>query len=223
MNYKSVALFYTKGLIVAIVTITLFAFSATLLPNNSVKAQAATPQSAQREADAAEIKAVLDVLNSPDNSCPQPIKDRFIPLLENSLKDPVNNKIYLNGPYIVTTDDNGAPLALTCANAASLEKIIIRGFMVIFSLYGLVLAFAIIRAGILMMTSFANSDQFEAGLKSFITAVIYTIAGLFGYTIFVFIAVGVIGVGVNANKPEYNLFCQNRIIFNLTFDQAQPC
>lgn len=167
-----------------------------------------------------EITALKAALSSDNNSCPEPIKQRYLDILDTS-----GGELYVQGTSIVAYD-NGSPVVMTCASASTFNKLVIRGIMILFSLVGLALAFAVGRAAFLMITSFANSDQWETGLKSLIISVMYTVGLIFFYTIFIFVAVDVLGIGVirdPSTPKEFNLFCSNRIIINITFDQNGNC
>lgn len=176
-------------------------------------------------------QALVDSLKN--SSCPDFIKNFYLEQDSSGnykLQDGV--KIGLHGTLIYgyNLDSNGQktkPIALSCASAGTLEKLVVRLIMVLFSIIGLVLAYAIGKAAIMMITSMGDSEKFQEAVKGLVNAIMYTVGFLFFYTIFVFVAVGVLGVGQikqeNGARYEYNLFCQNRIIFNLTFDQSQPC
>ncbi len=216
MNSQSIKVLYIKGLFVAILGIAIFTFS--LLTNFPIISPVNAQSSNLTPAGPDERAAVLKALQSPNNSCPEPFKKRYEELIQNP-----DAEVYLKGTLVVAYDDSNQPIALTCANASSFQKIIIRSIMIIFALVGIVLTYAIGRAAILMITSFTNAEQFETGVKSLISSVLYTVGVLFFYTIFVFVAVDVVGIGKSTTRPEYNLFCSNRIIFNLTFDNNAQC
>jgi hypothetical protein len=163
----------------------------------------------------AERQQLRASLLDPNNSCPEQFRRFYLDLLEQ------NPEIYARGSIIVAYDQDNA-IMFTCADASNIQKIVIRVFMIIYTIIGLVLAFAVVRSAILMTTAFGNSEQFENGYKSLFTSIAYTVILIFSYMIFVFVAVGVLGVGTST-RNEYNLFCQNRIVLNLTFDDSEPC
>lgn len=169
-----------------------------------------------KKATEEEIDKIATALESDNNSCPEPLKQRYLDII-NSGAD-----LYANGTTIVAYDGN-TPVVMSCANASVLNKFVIRGIMLLFGLIGIALAFAVGRAAIMMITSFANPDQWETGLKSLIISFMYTIGLIFFYTLFIFVTVNVLGIGASSTRQEFNLFCSNRIIINITFDQNGNC
>lgn len=176
-----------------------------------------------------EYQAVVDALAN--SECPDVIKNTY--LIKNSagqyeLQEGVNVALKGSLIYGYNLDSNGRPanpILISCASATTIEKLIVRLIMLLFSIVGLVLAFAIGKSSVKMITSMGNPEKFKEAVKGFVNPIIYTFGLLFAYTILVFVLVGVMGFGVvkNENRKEYNLFCQQRIIFNLTFDKNEPC
>lgn len=206
-----------KKALTTILLILLFIFSFSPIVHAQMSSNLIPATPAETQAIATQMK---------NSTCPDPIK--------NLVLDPSGNlrpgvTFYFQGTFIVAQQQpiaGGAqtPVALTCASANNLQKIIIRFVMIIFAILGLVLAISIAKSSIGIMTAFDDSDKFQTNLQGLIKESLYTVAALFAYPMLVFIAVGVLGVGqTNPTRPEYNLFCQNQIIFNLAFDQSQPC
>ena len=210
-----------KFLFIFVIFINLFFLIITL---NTVNAQATpTPnQSANLQpTDALTVMAITrQIANS---SCPEPIKNLLIDTSSGTPQPRTNVTFYLNGTFVVAKNGNTS-IGLTCANANALQKLILRGVMIMFALVGLALVFGVGKSSLGMITSAGDTEKFQANVKGFVTAILYTIGVLFFYTFLMFIVVGVLGFGrLNNTRPEYNLFCQNQILFNLTFDRNDTC
>jgi hypothetical protein len=210
---------YIKPILLAIFATFLFlSFS----PINFVNAQTTANQYGEPLSDS-ELSAIEAQLTSQNNSCPEPVKQYFLNKVDAARRG--EEIIYGRGTFIIAYNDTdqSQPVVLTCANASVIQKIIIRAFVFLFTILGFVVTFSIGKSTVLMMTAFDNDEQFGNGVKGLINAFLYTAGVLFAYGIFIFVAIGVLGIGTNSQRPEYNLFCQNRIILNLTFDQAEQC
>ena len=209
--------FYTKALIVAISFMSFFILVANL-NSQTIHAQSQNTNTSNiRKATEDEINAIATALEDENNSCPEPIKQRYLDIINSG------GELYADGTTIVAFQGDQA-VVMNCANASALNKIVIRGIMVLFSLLGLALAFAVGRSAIMMVSSFGNSELFETGVKGLVTAIMYTVGVIFFYTIFIFVAVDVMGIGQTTGKrKEFNLFCSNQIIVNITFDQQGNC
>lgn len=207
-----------KFLLIIGIFINIFFF---FLNFNTAHAQANTSANLQ-PTDPNTVQSIANQIAN--SSCPDPIKNL---LIDNSGATPkVRNNVtfYLNGTFIVAKDANGQSVGLSCANANALQKLAIRGVMILFTIVGLALAWGAGKSAVGMMTALGDTDKFQENVKGFTNAIVYTVGLIFFYTVLVFVIVGVFGFGrVNNNRPEYNLFCQNRIIFNLAFDQSEPC
>jgi len=177
--------------------------------------------------DPATAAKIIEALGN--STCPDPIKQLYLKQdstgnwVPRDDRNAGNTKFYLSGTLIVARDGSGNDVNLSCASASALQKIAMRGFMLLFTLIGVVLAFGAGRSAINMITAFGDEEKFKDGAKGLVTSISYTVGALFFYTIFVFVLVGILGFGRVADRPEYNLFCQQRIVFNLTFDQNEPC
>lgn len=188
--------------------------------SNSANAQ--VPTNSQSATDPTTVQNIANQIAN--SSCPDPIKNI---LIDNSGAVPrprTGVTFYLNGTFIVAKDGNNQAVSLTCANANSLQKLIIRGVMILYTLIGLALAFGVGKSAIGMMTALGDAEKFQTNAKGLGVSIGATVGVLFSYTILIFVVVGVMGFGrVNPDKPEYNLFCNNTIVFNLAFDGATPC
>lgn len=146
-----------------------------------------------------------------NSSCPLPVKQYIL--------DDEATSFTLEGTYIVARTSDGTPVYLTCASASFIETLVIRLFVLLFSLVGLALVFAIIRGSVLMMTSMGDAEKFQEGVKSIVVSISAVVGVLAFYTIFVFVAVDVLRIGKATERTEFNLFCGNKIIFDLTFER----
>lgn len=157
-----------------------------------------------------------------ESDCPDMIKNTFAEISAKSTDVSV-----FTGTYYTARDVNtGEIFGISCSNAMKIQKILIRFVVILISLVGAILAFALGKSAILMITSFADPEKFQKAVASLRTAIIATIAVFFSYLTIVFIFVGLLGVGrVNGSShPEWNVFCQNRIVFTITFTQGDdPC
>jgi hypothetical protein len=197
----------------------IFAFALLFLPfflsvNNAAQAQSKN----LRPASTAESKAVAAKIAA--SNCPDPIKSLILDSKGNLRP---GYEFYLDGSFVVAKDSNKQPIALTCANASNLQKIAVRVILMIFALAGAALAFGVGKATIFMMVSRESKDFGEA-VMGLVRAVLYTLGLFLFYLVLVFIIIGVFGFGrENPDRPEYNLFCQQQIIYNITFDDSVAC
>ena len=207
-----------KFLLIVAIFINLFLF---FLSFNSVHAQA-TQSANLTPTDPKDVAAVTQQIAN--SSCPDPIKNLLIDMSKNPPVARSGVTFYLNGTFVVAKDANGQAVGLSCANANALQKLVVRFVMILFSLVGLAFAWGAGKSAVGMITSMGETEKFQESVKGFVNSIVYTIGLIFFYTVLVFVVVGVLGFGrVNTTRPEYNLFCQNRIVFNLAFDQSQPC
>ncbi len=206
---------YNKALKIIVLFVLMFSFTGLFSSTNAVVVGAdSNGQSSQ--ATPAQIEAILNV-----SDCPETLKNTFAGLVASG----VDIKS-LTGTYYVATDEaTGEIIGLTCGSTAKFQKLIIRLFVIIISLVGFVLAFGIGRSAIMMITAFDDQEKFQAAVKSLTTSISAIVGVFFGYILLVFLLVGVLGIGTTtgANK-EWNIFCQNRIVFSLTFESGvDPC
>ena len=180
------------------------AFSSVLAP---VHADAST-------VTVADINSVLA-----NSDCPEIIKSTFVDIVQSGAT-PDN----LKGTYYVAYNDSSNEIiGLSCSSAAKIESMVIRIFVVIMSIVGLVFAYSIARSAILLITAFDDEEKFKAGIKGLQTGIIATVAIFFSYITLVFVLVGVLGLG-NNRKSEWDIFCQNKIVFSVTFESGvSPC
>ncbi len=165
-----------------------------------------------------------------NSDCPDVIKNMYItlddygnPTLRPEVSVGVNGSV-VYGYQLDSSGNPTNPVVISCASASTLQKIIVRIVMMIYAIVGLVLAFAVGKAAILLITVGDNGEQRQSAVRGLITSIIATIGLLFAYPLLVFLLVGVLGFGVaNTERKEYNFICQNTIVFNLTFDRNDPC
>jgi hypothetical protein len=114
--------------------------------------------------------------------------------------------------------DGVTPIYAECPNPRQASERIIASLVVyLIMIIGLVLTFSIAKSAILMVTAFDNQEQFQTAVKSLVTSVTAVVGVFFSYIIVVFIMVGLLGVGYGGQKNEWDLVCQHRIMFTLTF------
>jgi hypothetical protein len=205
---------YKKAFHVLFILVLLSVSFITVLPEN-VKAAPAVTGAPANTAELATIVANSD--------CPEAIKQAFLDIQSQNNFGTLPD-VY-SGTYFIARDEStGQIVGLTCSSAKKIQAMIIRIFVIIMSLVGFVLSFAIGKSAVLMITAFDDQEKFQAAIKSLTTAIGATVGVFFSYIIIVFIFVGLLGVGRNAANPEWSVFCQNRIVFSITFARGEdPC
>jgi hypothetical protein len=165
-----------------------------------------------------------------NSGCPDVIKNMYITLDgwgNPTLRPEVAVGVHGSVVYGYQLDNSGnptSPVVISCASASNLQKIIVRIIMILYAIVGLVLAFSIGKAAVLIMTAGDNTDQRQTAVKGLVASIVSTFGFLFAYPVLVFFLVGVLGFGVpDTERKEYNFICQNTIVFNLTFDRNDPC
>ncbi|BDQ05080.1 MAG: hypothetical protein KatS3mg084_0598 [Candidatus Dojkabacteria bacterium] len=165
-----------------------------------------------------------------NSGCPDVIKNIYItldgygnPTLRPEVSVGVNGSV-VYGYQLDSAGNPINPVVISCASASTLQKIIVRIVMILYAIVGLVLAFSIGKAAVLIMTAGDNTDKRQTAVKGLVASIVSTFGFLFAYPVLVFFLVGVLGFGVaNTERKEYNFICQNTIVFNLTFDRNDPC
>lgn len=165
-----------------------------------------------------------------NSDCPDVIKRMYItldgfgnPALRPEVAVGVNGSL-VYGYQLDSAGNPTNPVVISCASASTLQKIIVRIIMTIYAIVGLVVAFAIGKAAILLMTAQDNVEKRQIAVRGLITSIVSTIGLFFAYPLLVFLLVGVLGFGVaDTERKEYSFICQNTIVFNLTFDRNDPC
>lgn len=114
-------------------------------------------------------------------------------------------------------------IPLTCMNAQDLEKILVRLFLGLFSVVGVVLFISAIKGVILLMTSTTDPQKRTEAYKAIYMPFVYFIGLIFSYFLLVTFLVDFIGFGVGTSRKEYSLFCKNEIIISLAFDRIPDC
>jgi hypothetical protein len=122
------------------------------------------------------------------------------------------------GTFIVARRGNDN-IVMSCPGANDIEKLGIRLVVVLQSLLGLVLIFAIIKNVVGMGVAAANSDEekYQASLKGMITSIVYTVLAIAAYSIVIFVLM-VMGVGTAKQNGQWNIICQHRLVFDITFE-----
>ena len=147
--------------------------------------------------------------------CPEQIKSQ---LLNND-----GGEVSVEGTYVLSYDADGNPQTYTgCSSIHDIEKLVLKVFTILNMIIGLVLTFAMARGGIMMMAANADPEKFETAVSSLKTSIGATVGTFFAYLLIIFILTGVLGIGTNDDKPEYNIICQQRLVFSLTFN-TDPC
>ncbi len=160
-------------------------------------------------ASQADINAIVQ------SRCPQAV-------LQNAIHLGEDNSYFVEGEgtYIVGKDETtGQYITLKCNQLSDLETFALKAVVILTSIVGLVLMFSVGKSAILIMLAFGDAEKLQAQIKSIITALVATVGVFIGYLVLVFVLVGFFGVGTSKNH-EWNVICQNRIMFNLTFSDS---
>lgn len=150
--------------------------------------------------------------------CPEVIQKRLL----DEQKD--GTRIYYTEGSVVMAKDpvTGRPTELvSCASLKDTEKLFVRLYSVVVSIVGLAFSFGAGKSAIMMMAAGTDSEVFENGAKSLKVSLGSLLGFFFIYIALTFILTGVLGVGTN-KSGEWNLLCQQKIVFDLTFGDTKP-
>lgn len=146
-----------------------------------------------------------------NSDCPDAVK--------RSLLDSVNNSQRiedLQGTAIVATGPDGN-IYVSCASASDIEDLFISIMVLLYIVVVLVLVFGIARSSITMMLAFDDQEKFQSGIKSLKTLGGSIAGAIASYAAIVFVLVGILGVGSDDPGSDWNIICQNQIVFDITF------
>lgn len=200
----------------------IFIFINLLIINTSILANTPTPINDKQ-------KLAQMIYNS---KCPDAIKRVYLKVGDNNQLLPelkpgiqINNA---NGTIVqgYKLDNNGnrkEMIPLNCMHALDLEKILVRIFLGITGLIGVVFALAMIKGIFELMTAPLNPENKANAYKGVYMPVVYLILLIFSYFLLVNFMVDFLGIGKNPDKKEYSLFCKNQIIISIAFDQIPDC
>jgi hypothetical protein len=168
----------------------------------------------------AELQRLVD-----ESDCPEGVKRTFTQTIQkNDFSELSADEVFSGTYYLAKDQSTGEIISISCSSAKKIQAVIIRIFVIIIMLVGLVLAFSIGKAAVMMITAFDDQEKFQTAVKSLTTSIAAVVGVFFSYIVIVFVVVGLLGVGRNSSRPEWNIFCQNRIVFTLTFTSGEdPC
>lgn len=153
------------------------------------------------------IKGILDQTTVMDsNGNPIPIKEidgttTFISGIDSETKQVIYN---------------------SCPGVSDIEVLVVRVIVILISIVGAVLAFAIGKAAVTMIASSNDQKVFEEGAHSIRVSISATVGVMAFYIALVFVLTGPLGLGSDGKGGTYNIICQNQIVFSLVLDEAKP-
>lgn len=155
------------------------------------------------------------------SNCPEPVKRHIETVLfTNGVDDGLKA---LEGTYVVGRDSRGNPIFRGCSNPAEgIEKLMVKVVFYLTSAVGLVFTFAVVKSAAFMMIASDNAEKFQEATGGLTRATVALIGVFISYQVIVFVLVGLAGVGKGDPSRQYNIVCQNQIVFNIVFqDQGR--
>lgn len=162
-------------------------------------------------------RSLQKIVNDPN--CPE--QDRiFAYELLNSPN--INSATSLKGTFAISKDGTtGEITSVHCNSKEAYEDVIIGAIFLLQSLVGVVFMIGMARVAIHMGLNADNKEEFAKGIQSIVRLVTYLIINFISYMAIVF---GFMSFGVGTSNPngQYNVVCQQRLVFQIFFSEETP-
>lgn len=167
----------------------------------------------------------IDEISKRIQNCPDSVQRQF----KEIVPDTITSISDLYGTYVVAVDTTQSPgskeyyITLSCASPSQWEKYPTLFIVLLTGLLVTIFLFSAVKSLVLMAWNKTNDEKYKENFKGLVSSLLYTAGAFASYTIIVFFLVGFVGLGTGGKK-EWDIICQQRIVFTLTFTQGvSPC